>query len=97
VKAKERRKLEKRRRRIAKRLDRKNGSSDNGPVFRGSNAKYEVPGKAAAARAGGVAAAHALVKIVGLVQAIDRTLHLLKTHQPSHPRAGRCAASRTTY
>lgn len=96
MKAKERRKLEKRRRRIARRLDRKNGSRDDGPVFRTSNVKYEVSEKVTAVRAGGVAAAHVLAKSAGLVEAIDRALCLFKMHLPYHPKAGRCAASRTT-
>jgi hypothetical protein len=96
VKAKERRKLEKRRRRIARRLDRRNMPTGDGPVFRGANIVYEVSEKMTAAKAGGVAAAHVLARSVGLAEAIDRTLHLFKMHQPYHPKAGRCAASRTT-
>ncbi len=84
MKAKERRKLEKRRRRIAKRLDRRNMPKGDGPVFSTSNVKYEVSEKVTAVRAGGVAAAHVLAKSVGLVEAIDRALRLLKTHQPYH-------------
>ncbi|MGB2826713.1 MAG: IS1380 family transposase, partial [Dehalococcoidales bacterium] len=84
MKAKERRKLEKRRRRIAKRLDRSNVPTGDGPVFRGANIVYEVSEKATAAKAGGVAAAHALAKSVGLARAIDGALRLLKTHQPYH-------------
>ena len=82
--AKERRKLEKRRRRIAKRLDRRNMPKGNGPVFKGANIVYEVSEKINAATAGGVAAAHALARGVGLDRAIDGSLHLLKTHQPYH-------------
>ncbi len=82
--AKERRKLEKRRRRIAKRLDRRNMPKGNGPVFKGANIVYEVSEKINAATAGGVAAAHALAGGVGLDRAIDESLHLLKTHQPYH-------------
>jgi hypothetical protein len=84
VKAKERRKLEKRRRRIAKRLDRRNMPTGGGPVFKGASIVFEVSDKMTAAKAGGVAAAHALAKSVGLDRAIDRTLHLLKVHQPYH-------------
>lgn len=84
MKARQRRKLEKRRRRIARRLDRRNMPADGGPVFRGANIVFEVSDKMTAAKAGGVAAAHALAKSVGLARAIDRTLHLLKTHQPYH-------------
>ena len=84
MKAKERRKLEKRRRRIARRLDRRNMPPGDGPVFRGANIVYEVSEKMTAAKAGGVAAAHALAKSVGLVEEIDRALHLFKMHQPYH-------------
>ena len=66
VNARERRKLEKKRRRIAKRLDRKNMPKGDGPVFRTSNVKYEVSEKVTAVRAGGVAAAHVLAKKVGV-------------------------------
>ena len=78
--AKERRKLRKKQRRLAKRLDRNNGSGDNGPVFTTTNVKYEVSEKASAVRVGGVAAAHVLARKVGLARAIDERLHLLKIH-----------------
>ena len=81
---KERRKLRKKQRQLAKRLDRDNGSRDNGPVFKTTNVKYEVSEKASAVRVGGVAAAHVLAKKVGLVKAIDEALHLLKIHAPYH-------------
>jgi hypothetical protein len=84
VKAGERRKLEKRRRRIARRLDRRNMPPGDGPVFRGANIVFEVSDKMTAAKAGGVAAAHALARSVGLDRAIDRALRLLKMHQPYH-------------
>jgi hypothetical protein len=57
---------------------------------------YEVSEKTAATTAGGVAAAHVLAKRLGLVDEIDRAPQLLKAHLPYHPKAGRCAASRTT-
>jgi hypothetical protein len=84
VNAKERRKLRKRERRLAKRLDRKNKAHDDGPVFKTTNVKYEVSEKATAVRVGGVAAAHVLAKRVGLARAIDERLQLLKIHAPYH-------------
>jgi hypothetical protein len=66
VNARERPQLEKKRRRIAKRLDRKNMPKGDGPAFRTSNVKYEVSEKVTAVRAGGVAAAHVLAKKVGV-------------------------------
>ena len=58
MKAKQRRKLEKRRRRIAKRLDRRNMPKGDGPVFKISDVKFEVSEKVTAVRAGGVAATY---------------------------------------
>jgi len=84
VNAKERRKLKKKQRRLAKRLDRNNGTADNGPVFKTTNVKYEVSEKGNAVRVGGVAAAHVLAKKVGLARAIDEQLQLLKIHAPYH-------------
>ena len=45
MKARERRKLRKKQRRLAKRLDRKNMPKGDGPVFKTSNVKYEVSEK----------------------------------------------------
>jgi hypothetical protein len=96
VKAKERRKLKRRRRRIEKRLARTNLPARAGPVFRSSNVVYEVSERTSATASGGVGAAHVLAKKLGLTRAIDGALHLLKMHLPYHPKAGRCAANRTT-
>jgi hypothetical protein len=83
------------RRRLEKRLSRNNGPHDDGPVFKTTNVRYEVSQKTRAVRAGGVAAAHMVAKKTGLPRAIDERLKLLKIHAPYHPKAGRCAASRS--
>ncbi len=82
--AKDRRKLRRRKRRIARRLDRNNFPEKPGPVFRARNIRYEVSDRTSATSAGGVGAAHALARRVGLTKAIDKKLHLLKRHAPYH-------------
>jgi hypothetical protein len=51
-------------------------------MFRGHNVHYEVGDKARGLRAGGLGAFHLLVRQLGLADAIDRDLHLLKRHLP---------------
>ena len=92
----EQKRLNRRKRRLEKRLDRRNRPAGERPVFGTAHVTYEVSEKATATNAGGVAAAHMLAKKLGLVDEIDRTLQLLKVHLPYHPKAGRCAASPTT-
>jgi len=77
-------KLARRKRRLAKRLDRRNRAAADRPVFAAAHVTYEVSERTTATASGGVAAAHMLAKKLGLVDEIDRTLHLLKTHQPYH-------------
>jgi len=53
-------------------------------MFRASNIHYEVAEKTRGLACGGIGAMHLLVRRVGLIQAIDRDLHLLKVHKPYH-------------
>jgi len=96
VTPREKKRLKRRERRLEKRLDRRNRPAGGRPVFGTAHVTYQVSEKTTATNAGGVAAAHVLAKKLGLVDEIDRTLHLLKMHLPYHPKAGRCAASPTT-
>ena len=82
--AKDRKKLRRRKRRIARRLDRRNFPPTPGVVFRSSNVRYEMADRVRATSAGGVGAAHMLARRVGLVRAIDERVHLLKRHAPYH-------------
>jgi hypothetical protein len=84
VKKQDRTRLEKRKRRMRRRLAPRNWSDQARPMFRGTGVRYEVADKARAVRAGGVAAVHALAKRTGLVKALDRALVLLKRHLPYH-------------
>lgn len=53
-------------------------------MFRASNIHYDVADKTRGLGCGGIGAMHLLVRRVGLIEAIDRNLHLLKIHQPYH-------------
>ena len=69
-----------------KRIDRrlKKGAMSFGPMFGASNIRYDVSDKTHGISCGGIGAIHMLAKRVGLVDAIDRRLHLLKIHLPFH-------------
>ena len=53
-------------------------------MLSGSNIQYEVGDKTRAVGCGGIGAMHLLAQRIGLVEAIDRDLHLLKVHLPYH-------------
>jgi hypothetical protein len=70
--------------RIERRL---NGSGDvitYEPQFAARNIHYEVSAKAGAVTCGGIGAIHLLARRIGLIDAIDRRLQLLKLHLPYH-------------
>ena len=76
--------IQERKRKIAQRLDKKNTCGSERPILTASNIHYEVAERVKAIAAGGIGAIHQLVQKLGLIQAIDRRLHLLKIHQPYH-------------
>lgn len=53
-------------------------------MFRASNIQYELADKARGLSCGGIGVMHLLARRVGLIEAIDRRLHLLKIHNPYH-------------
>ncbi len=71
-------------RKIRQRLDRPVTASSPEPVFTASNIHYEVAGKTRAIAPGGIGAISLLVRKLGLAEAIDKRLHLLKYHLPYH-------------
>ena len=76
-----RRKLAARNRRIKKRLDKtKMGSAC--PVISASNIHYEIADRTQAISAGGIGAIHQMVKRLGLDQAINQRLDVLKLYMP---------------
>ena len=54
------------------------------PMFSARNIHYDISDRAQAIGVGGIGAVHLLAHKVGLVDAIDNALHLLKVHLPYH-------------
>ena len=82
--AKIRKQLERRKRRIARRLDKRDNRGCHRPMLSAANIHYEIAERTRAAAAGGIGAMHLLVRKLGLAEAIDRHLSLLKIHLPYH-------------
>ena len=76
-------------RKIRQRLDRPVTATSPKPVFTAANIHYDVAEKTRAIAPGGIGAIQLLVRKLGLAQAIDDRLHLLKYHLPGvTPRNG---------
>jgi beta-phosphoglucomutase-like phosphatase (HAD superfamily) len=71
-------------RRIQRRLDKTKLQGCSRPVFTARTIHYEIADRCRGLASGGIGAIHALAHHVGLVEAIDRGLHLLKFHFPYH-------------
>jgi len=84
VNAKVRKRIERRKRRIARRLDRNDNRGCDRPVMTASNIHYEIADRTRATHSGGIGAIHLLVKKLGLDRAIDQNLGLLKIYLPYH-------------
>lgn len=78
------RKLANRKRRIQRRLDQTKLGGCSQPMFTASNIHYEIGGRCRGTVHGGIGAMHALARQIGLSDAIDQRLHLLKIHLPFH-------------
>ena len=79
-----RRQLNRRQRRILRRLENKPGVERPEPMMTASNIHYEIAQKVRGIAPGGIGAIHLLARKVGLIQDIDEGLHLLKRHLPDH-------------
>jgi hypothetical protein len=71
-------------REIAKRLDDPLLTPRQDPMFTASNIKYEIAERIRAVSCGGIGAIHQMVRAVGLVDALDRKVHVLKVHLSYH-------------
>jgi hypothetical protein len=71
-------------RKIRQRLDRRGTAPAPAPVITATNIHYEVATKTQAIAHGGIGAIHLMVRKLGLAEAIDERLHLLKCHLPYH-------------
>jgi hypothetical protein len=71
-------------RKIRRRLDRPVTAPSPNPIFTASNIHDDVAAKNRGIACGGIGAIHPLVRKLGLAEAIDERLHLLKFHFPYH-------------
>lgn len=76
--------LEKRKRKIANRLERKQWKSQPKPMFTASNIHYEIDGRHEGIACGGIGAIHLMNNKTGFINEIDSVLQLLKVHLPYH-------------
>ncbi len=79
-----RQKLARRKRRIQKRLDKSDLRGCSKPMFTARNIQYQLSERGRGIAYGGIGALHLLVRKLGLAEAIDRRLHLLRLHLPYH-------------
>jgi hypothetical protein len=84
VKASIRQKLRNAKRRIQRRLKLKQWPDQPKPMFSARNIQYEIADRAQGVACGGIGAMHLLARRVGLSEAIDAHLRLLKQHKPYH-------------
>jgi DDE family transposase len=82
VNAKVRQRLRNCKRRIRRRLRPRQWPEQRRRLFRDRNVHYEIADKAHGLHAGGLGACQLLIQRLGLADAIDRELHLLKRHLP---------------
>jgi hypothetical protein len=78
------RQLNRRKRRILRRIANQPGVERRQPMMTASNIRYEIAEKVRAIAPGGIGAIHLLARKLGLSDDIDRDLHLLKRHLPDH-------------
>lgn len=84
MKTKIRRQLAGRKHRIERRLERGRTGSTGRPVFAAANIRYEIAERSRGLAHGGIGAMHIFARRIGLIDAIDDSLHLLKFHLPYH-------------
>jgi hypothetical protein len=77
-------KLANRKHRIERRLDKTNLVGCDKPMLTASNIHYEISDRSRGIAHGGIGAIHALARRIGLIDAIDGRLQLLKLHLPFH-------------
>lgn len=84
MKKKDIRILQKRKRKLTKRLERKQWPEQSHPMFGAKNIHYEMAERAHAIGCGGIGAFQLLARNSGLIDAINKSLDLLKIHLPYH-------------
>jgi len=76
--------LANRKERIESRLDKHNLIGMERPMFTAANIHYEIADRTRGLAHGGIGLIHALARDIGLIDAINQRLHLLKIHLPFH-------------
>jgi hypothetical protein len=76
--------VEARKRRIKRRLNLGLPEDCSQPMFSASDIEYELSDRTRAINHGGIGLFHKLAQEIGLIEAIDGKLHLLKIHVPYH-------------
>ena len=76
--------LNRRKRRIERRLDPTDLQGCSQPMFTASNIHYEFADRCHGLGHGGIGACHALARRLGLIETLDSRLHLLAIHLPYH-------------
>ena len=76
--------LRKRKKKLAKRLERKQFSEQESPMFTAKNIHYEMSDRIQAIDCGGIGAFHVLARNCGLIDQINKDVELLKIHLPYH-------------
>jgi hypothetical protein len=84
VNAKIRQQLARRKRRLQRRLDKTRLGDASQPALTASNIHYDIAERTQGLAYGGIGAFHLLARRLGLIEAIDRNLHVLKLHLPYH-------------
>jgi hypothetical protein len=79
-----RQKLTNSKRRIQRRLDKSDLRGCAKPIMTARNIHYEIAERGRGIGVGGIGALHTLVRHLGLIDALDRRLELLKIHLPYH-------------
>ena len=78
------RNIEKRNRKIAKKLKKRNWDDQPHPMLSGSNIHYDIDGRHSGISCGGIGIIHQMIQKMGLPAEINSKLELLKRHLPYH-------------
>ena len=84
MKRKIRKQSERRKRRIARRLDKNDNRGSERFMFTATKIQYEIADRTQAVAAGGIGAIHLMAGRLGLNEAINRRLGLLRINLPYH-------------
>lgn len=84
MKSNTQRNIEKLKRKIAKKLKKRNWEDQPHPMLSGSNIHYDIDGRHSGISCGGIGIIHQMIQKMGLPAEINSKLELLKRHLPYH-------------